>query len=188
MPDPSALFARALPGNARGTEKPLSASNRIEQPVAMLIQFFDYRAKINGLVSEPAVLSDFGLVQNPKSVPLEKFESASAIESNNLGMDLFHSVIPEKSKVGFQKLSTHGDRPDLRQKIDVEMPDCAWCCWHFAPCLGNDPLDEAAGLAIVAPVAMKHSGGLEHVLREAPELVFDRVARTEQVSPYYTVR
>ena len=66
----------------------------------MLIQFFDYRAKINGLVSEPAILSDFGLVQNPKSVPLEKFKSASAVESNNLGVDLFNSVIAEKSEVG----------------------------------------------------------------------------------------
>ena len=154
----------------------------------MLIQFFDYRAKIYGLASEPAVLCNFGLVQNPKPVPLEKFESASAVESNNLGMDLFHSVIAEKSKVGFQKLSTYGDGPDLRQKIDMEMPDRAWCRWHLAPCLGNDPMDEAPRLAIVSPVATKHSGGLEQVLREAPELVFDRVARTEQVSPYYTVR
>jgi len=153
----------------------------------MLIQFFDYRTKINGLVSEPAILSDFGLVQNPKSVPLEKFESASAVESHNLSMDLFHSVIAEKSKVGFQKLSTHGNGPNLRQKIDMEMPDCAWCRWNLAPCLGNDPMDEAARLAIVSPIATEHSGGLEHVLRKAPELVFDRVARTEQVSPYDTV-
>ena len=79
----------------------------------MLIEFFDYRTKINGLVSEPAILSDFGLVQNPKSVPLEEFESAPTVEGNNLGMDLFHSVIAEKSKVGFQKLSTHGNGPDL---------------------------------------------------------------------------
>jgi len=78
-----------------------STSNRIEHPVAMLIQFFDYGAKINGLVSEPAVLGDFGLVQNAKSVALEKFEAASAVESNNLGVDLFNSVIAEKSKVGF---------------------------------------------------------------------------------------
>ena len=91
----------------------LSASNRIEQPVAALIQFFDYRAKVNGLVCEPAILRDFGLVQNAKPVPLEKFESASAVESDNLGMDLFDSVIAKKSKVGFQKLSTPGNGPYL---------------------------------------------------------------------------
>jgi hypothetical protein len=94
-------------------ENLFSVSNRIEQPVAALIQVFDYRTKINGLVCEPAILRDFGLVQNAKSVPLEKFESASAVESNNLGMDLFDSVIAEKSKVGFQKLSTHGNGPYL---------------------------------------------------------------------------
>src|ERR1700751_2298461 len=36
----------ALPISSALAEKPFSASNRIEQPVAMLIQFFDYRAKI----------------------------------------------------------------------------------------------------------------------------------------------
>ena len=69
----------------------------------------------------------------------------------------------------------------------MEMPDCARRRWNLAPRLGNDPVDEAARLAIVSAVATKHARSLDHVLREAPELVFDRVARTEQVPPYDTV-
>ena len=95
--------------------KPLSASNRIEQPLATLVQFFDYSTKINGSVCEPPVLGDFGLIQNAKSVALEKFESPSAVESDNLRVDLFDSVIAEKSKVGFQKSPTHSNGAYLGQ-------------------------------------------------------------------------
>src|SRR5947209_7533787 len=64
------------------------------------------------------------------------------------------------------------------------MSDCARRCRNFAPCLGDEPLNETARLGIVSSITAKHPRRLNQILYQTANLMLDRVPRPEEVSLY----
>ncbi len=98
-----------------------------------MVQSFDDRAEVNGLIGISAILRDFGLIEHFESVALKQFETAPAVEGHHLGVDLFDAVVVEMTQVGFKELAKDLDRLHRRKKVDVEMSNGPGSCGDFTP-------------------------------------------------------
>jgi hypothetical protein len=108
-------------------------SERVQQPVALLLKIFYDGAEVNGLIRESPILGDFGLIEHFESVAFKQFEPAPAVEGHHLGMDLFDTVVVQMMQENFDELPSDLNRFRGREKVDVEMPNGPGRAGHFTP-------------------------------------------------------
>ena len=65
----------------------------VQEEIALFLKFFDDGAEVHRLIGKLPIFGDFGLIEYFESIALEQFETASAIECNHLGVDLFDAMI-----------------------------------------------------------------------------------------------
>jgi hypothetical protein len=156
--------------------------DRVQQAIALLLKIFHDRAEVNRLIRESAIFRDFGLIQHFESVALEQFEPASAIECYHLRMDLFDAMIVQVTKVGLQKLPSDLDRLSCWKEIDVKMSDGPRRRGNLAPGFRNQPLNVFSRFRFITEIAADDSSAVNKVLKEAVNLVPQRMARSEEIS------
>jgi hypothetical protein len=108
-------------------------SDRVQQPISLLLEILDDGAEVNRLVREPPILRDFRLIHHFEPVPLKQLGTPSTVEGHHLGVDLFDAMIVEMAQVSLKELSGRLDGFCRRKKVDVKMPDRPRRTWYFTP-------------------------------------------------------
>src|SRR5438445_7272504 len=150
-------------------------------------QILDNRAEVDGLWIKSLIFGDFGAIQNFETVALEHLFAAPAFKRHDLPVNTFFAATIEITQIRAHQRARRRHFSSVGKKIDVKMGNAPRRRRHFPPAVRQCPTNESPRGLVIPEIAGERFEKERNVLPKRIELVQQRFARTEQITPNLAV-
>ena len=146
-------------------------------------QILDDRAEVDGLWVKSLIFRDFGAIQNLETVALEHLFAAPAFKRHDLPVNTFFAATIEITQIRAHQRAGRRHFSSVRKKIDVKMWNPPRRDRHFSPTVHQGPSNKSPRGLVIPEITGERFEKERNVLPERIELIEQRFARTEQITP-----